>query len=574
MFSRTRLIVAAFCIAATARAQDPRLALGGGFQNAVVAAKNLELIGHGDKPGDMYNAGNLGDFGYLNSDFAFQGNLLVQGNFNGLQFWDISNPRIPALKLAFTCPGGQGDPSIYGKLVFMSVEEPRGRVDCGKGGVADSVSKDRFRGVRIFDISDMMHPKQVAAVQTCRGSHTHTLAVDPKDKANIYVYVGGTSFARSPSELAGCSGKAPAEDPNTSLFRIDIIQVPLAHPEQAKVIASPRVFADDKGNIAGLAKGGAHGENTQTTAETNQCHDITIYMAMGLAAGACAGNGILLDVSNPTKPKRIAEVSDPNFAYWHSATFSNDAKRILFTDEWGGGTQARCQKTDRPEWGADAIFTRDGKKLTFGSYYKLPVAQTAEENCVAHNGSLIPIPGRDIMAQAWYQGGVSIVEFSDAKKPREIAYFDRGPLDATKMLIGGAWGAYWYNGYIYSSEIGRGIDVLELKPSEFLSQNEIDAAKSITWKELNPQAQTKLVWPPTFSLARAYLDQLTRDNGLASARREMIAASLTEAEGKTGAARRAALAKLSSLIASDVRGASDPARVRWMADTIRELSAK
>src|SRR4051812_28603919 len=326
----TVAMLAALC-ALPAAAQDPRIGLGGGFQNAQSAAKNLELVGHGDKPEGMYNAQNLGDFGYLNSDLAFQGNTLFQGNFNGFQFWDISNVSKPTLKLAFPCPGGQGDLSIYGHLLFMSVEEARGRVDCAPGGVPDSVSKDRFRGVRIFDVSDMAHPKQIAAVQTCRGSHTHTLAVDPKDKKNIYVYVSGASFVRSPSEMASCSGRKPEEDPNTSLFRIDIIQVPLAHPEQAKVIASPRIFQTGS-NINGLYQGGAHGDSTMKNV-TNQCHDITIYMAMGIAAGACSGNGIILDVSNPAKPVRISEVSDPNFAYWHSATFSNDAKKVLYTDE-------------------------------------------------------------------------------------------------------------------------------------------------------------------------------------------------------------------------------------------------
>ena len=575
MISRKRVSVAATCIllsALTAAAQDPRIGLGGGFQNAQSAIRNLELVGHGDKPENMYNPQNLGDFGFLNSDLAFQGNTLFQGSFNGMQFWDISDVSKPTLKLAFPCPGGQGDPSIYGHLLFMSVEEPRGRVDCGAGGVPDSVSKDRFRGVRIFDVTDMAHPKQVAAVQTCRGSHTHTLAVDPKDKANIYVYVSGTSFVRSPNELASCSGRKPEEDPNTSLFRIDIIKVPLAHPEQAKVIASPRIFQTGT-NINGLYQGGGHGDTTIRNV-TNQCHDITIYMAMGIAAGACSGNGIILDVRNPSKPVRISEVSDPNFAYWHSATFSNDAKKVLYTDEWGGGTQPRCRTTDRRDWGADAIFTRDGRKLTPASYYKLPVAQTPEENCVAHNGSLVPVPGRDIMAQGWYQGGVSVVDFTDAAHPKEIAFFDRGPLDTTKMLIGGSWGAYWYNGHIFSSEIGRGIDILDLKPSEFMTQNEIDAAKSITWTELNPQAQTKLVWPATFSLARAYLDQLGRNDGLKADRREAIAAALAAAESNTGGARRSALAKLAASVEKDVKGAGDSARVQLLAGAVRDLSKK
>ncbi len=577
MTARTSIgtLAAALLFGATnLHAQDPRVGLAGGFQNAASAIRNLELVSHSDKPASFYNPANLGDFAFLNSDLAFQGTTVFQGSFNGFQIWDVSNTAKPQLKLLFPCPGGQGDPSIYGHLLFISVEETRGRVDCGKQGVQDTVSLDRFRGVRIFDVSDLMQPKQIAAVQTCRGSHTHTLAVDPNDKKNIYVYVSGTSSVRSPNELAGCSGKQPAEDPNTSLFRIDIIKVPLDSPQAAKVVASPRIFSDSAGNIAGLWKGGAHGEGTQATGVTNQCHDVTIYMAKHVAAGACSGNGIVLDVSDVVKPKRISEVSDPNFAYWHSATFSNDAKKVLYTDEWGGGTQPRCRVTDRPEWGADAIFTREGHRMTFASYFKLPVPQTPEENCVAHNGSLIPIPGRDVMAQGWYQGGVSVVDFTDAAHPKEIAFFDRGPIDPAKMLIAGSWGAYWYNGNIYSSEIGRGLDILKLAPSEFISQNEIDAAISVRWSEFNPQAQPEIVWPATFSLARAYLDQLVRNDGLGAARRDAVTSALAAAEQTSGGARRAALQSLAGTIDRDAGGAKDAPRVRLLAKAVRDLSTK
>src|SRR5256885_2053521 len=412
--------------------------------------------------------------------------------------------------------------SVYKNLLFMSVEETRGRVDCGAQGVVDTVSTDRFRGVRIFDVTDIDHPKQIADVQTCRGSHTHTLVTDPKDPANVYIYVSGTSSVRSNSELAGCSKAAPDVDPNTSLFRIEVIKVPLAAPQDAKVISTPRIFADSAGHIAGLWKGGTHGEGTQSTSETNQCHDITVYTAMGLAAGACSGNGILLDIRDPANPKRIADVTDPNFAYWHSATFSNDAKKVLFSDEWGGGMAPRCRSTDRPTWGADAIFTRSGNNLTTAGYYKLPVAQTEQENCVAHNGSLIPVPGRDIMAQGWYQGGVSVFDFTDPAHAKEIAFFDRGPMDSTKLILGGDWGTYWYNGHIYASEIDRGLDVLDLKPSDQLSQNEIDAAKLVRFETFNPQNQPKFVWPASYVVARAYLDQLVRDKGIAADRSTAI----------------------------------------------------
>ena len=454
----------------------------------------------------------------------------------------------------------------------MSVEDTRGRIDCGTQGVADTVSAERFRGVRIFDITDVGQPKQVAFVQTCRGSHTHTLVVDPRDSANVHVYVSGTSPVRPAGELAGCSGRPPAEDPNTALFRIEVIRVPLAAPQEARIVSTPRIFADTSGNIAGLWKGGKHSEGSQESAETDQCHDLTVYPEIGLGAGACAGNGILLDIKDPANPKRIAEVSDPNFAYWHSATFSNDGRTVLFTDEWGGGTAPRCRTTDRPEWGANAIFTLDGRKLVPQSYYKLPAAQTEQENCVAHNGSLVPVPGRDIMVQAWYQGGISVFDFTDPKQPMEIAYFDRGPMSATEMMISGYWSAYWYNGNIYGSEIGRGLDVFALQPSEQLTQNEIDAAKLVTMERFNPQMQQKIVWPASFSVLRAYVDQLVRRQGLASARTTAIARELDRVEKLAGTARRTALNRLAAQIDRDARGAADAAKVRALAASVRELA--
>jgi hypothetical protein len=435
------------------------------------------------------------------------------------------------------------------------------------------VSADRFRGVRIFDISDLDHPKQVAAVQTCRGSHTHTLVTDPNDAENVYIYVSETSVVRSPTELAGCSGKGPDEDPNTSLFKIDIIKVPLASPQDAKIVASPRLFADSAGDVNGLWKGGNHGEGTQTTTVTNMCHDITVYQEMGLAAGACSGNGILLDISDPAHPKRIAEVSDPNFSYWHSATFNNDATKVLFTDEWGGGAEAHCRATDPPKWGADAIFTLSNRALTLSGYYKLPAVQSDLENCVAHDGSLIPVPGRDILVQAWYQGGISIVDFTDAAHPAEIAYFDRGPLDAEKLGDGGGyWSAYWYNGYIVGSEITRGLDLLELTPSALLSQNEIDAAKLVKFDIFNPQHQPKFVWPASFAVARAYLDQLDRGHGLAKGRVSKIRSTLDKAEKQSGKKQADALMKLAGDLDREVQASSDPNRVMRLSASVTELA--
>jgi hypothetical protein len=475
---------------------DPRVGLRAGWTDAGEAARNLELVAHRDRPERFFNPAEMGDFGFANTDMAFQGNNLFLGNYNGFQVYDISDPTRPTLRTSVVCPGGQGDVSVYNNLLFMSVEETRGRTDCGTQGVADTVSTERFRGVRIFDISNLDSPRQVALVQTCRGSHTHTLVTDPKDNANVYLYVSGTGGVRPAAELAGCSGLRPEEDPNTSLFRIEVIQVPLAAPQQARVVNAPRIFADAAtGAIAGLWRGGTHGEGTQRTSETNQCHDITVYPEIGLAAGACSGNGILLDIRDVANPVRIDEVSDPNFAYWHSATFNNDGTKVIFTDEWGGGSAPRCQATDRPEWGANAIFTLENRKLEHDGYYKLPAPQTAMENCVAHNGSLIPVPGRDIMVQAWYQGGVSVFDFTDPANPVEIAYFDRGPMSANELVTGGYWSAYWYNGYIYASEIGRGLDVFRLVPSEHLSQNEINAARQVRMNQFNPQLQQKLTLP-------------------------------------------------------------------------------
>jgi hypothetical protein len=510
-----------------AQKNDPRVGLKPGSDDAGMVARNLELVGHLPKPPEFVGRGGLN---FANSDLAFRGHTLFLGNFHGLNFYDVEDPRKPRVRLSVECPGGQGDVSIYKHLLFMSVEAGNGRVDCGKQGVTGAVSPERFRGVRIFDVTNLEQPKQIAAIQTCRGSHTHTLIVDPDDTNNIYIYGSGTSGVRSAEELAGCS-LGDQNDPSSSRFSIDVIQVPLAAPQTAKIVNRPRIFSDPKtGALAGLHQGGNYGPGTQSSGMTASCHDITVYPEMGLAAGACQGNGILLDISDPVRPVRLDAVSDKNFAYWHSATFNNDGTKIVFTDEWGGGTSPRCRATDLPTWGANAIFDIVDHKLVFRSYYKLPAPQTDQENCVAHNGSIIPVPGRDIMAQAWYQGGLSIFDFTDSAKPVEIAYFDRGPYDGKAAVLAGYWSTYWYNGHVYGSEIARGLDIFALKPSEFLTKNEIDAAALVKVDEFNAQHQRRINYPPSFVVAQAYVDQLARSNGLPPAGIAVLRAALTRAD--------------------------------------------
>ena len=558
---------------APAGAADPRIGLGAGWMDAEEAAGNLELVSHVPRPEGFYDPAEMGSFGFANTDLAFSGDYAFLGNYNGFQIYDVSDPTSPTLRTSVVCPGGQGDLSVYRNLLFMSVEETRGRLDCGIQGVQDTVSTERFRGVRIFDISNLDQPRQVATIQTCRGSHTHTLVTKPGDTENVYIYVSGTGGVRPTAELGGCSGLSPQEDPNTSLFRIEVVQVPLAAPEQARVVSEPRIFADpETGEIAGLWRGGSHGPGTQETSQTSRCHDITVYPEIGLAGGACSGNGILLDISDPVNPRRIDEVTDPNFAYWHSATFNNDGSKLIFTDEWGGGTQPRCRATDRPEWGADAIFTLANRDLDHAGYYKLPAPQTGTENCVAHNGSLVPVPGRDIMVQAWYQGGISVFDFTDPDNPVEIAFFDRGPMSAEELTLGGYWSAYWYNGHIFGSEIGRGLDVFQLMPSEQLTRNEIEAAKTVQVDWFNPQLQQKLTWPASFVVARAYLDQLMRNNGLQDASR--VARELEQAERMEGAQQQAALAELATELESAAAGAGDPDRMRALAAVVRNLAGR
>jgi hypothetical protein len=615
---------------------DPRIDLRAGRTDPGEAIWNLRLVSKTPPSVEFAEGG-------INSDLAFSGHYAIQGNFNGYQVWDIANPSRPTLKTAYVCPASQSDVSVYQNLLFVSGENLAARLDCGTQGIEDTVSAERLRGLRIFDISDIANPRNVGNVQTCRGSHTHTLLVDPKDRQHVYVYISGQAPVRSPSELAGCVS-AP-RDPSTALFRIEVIKVPLADPNQARIVSSPRIFTDlvappthgeapedsiaeAKAVAEAKANGGFvgtfHGkeevihpmwvaelldstvkarngtgaptaadsaalrqalpgivaaaikaqqaEMPDSTAGPTQCHDITVYPAIGLAGGACAGYGLLLDISDPAHPVRIAAASDSNFSYWHSATFDNEGTRILFTDEWGGGMQAKCRKTDKPEWGANAIFTlKNRRTMEFQSYYKLPVPQTSTENCVAHNGSLIPIPGRDVMVQAWYQGGISVFDWTDPKRPREIAYFDRGPLDSTQLELGGHWSAYWYNGVIVGSEITRGLDILELEPSAFISKNEIDAAKSVRLDYFNAQTQVRFTWPKTFSLARAYVDQLERLGSGEAGRVAAYRAALDRAERAPEPERRNTLGRLATRLEAEAGEAGDPAKARALAGVVREL---
>jgi uncharacterized protein (DUF305 family) len=448
---------------------------------------------------------------FSNTDVAFRDDIMVAGSYHGFNIYELGDDGHPDLTASVVCPGGQGDVSIVDDLLIMSVEETRGRVDCGLEGVTDEISEARFRGLRIFDISDLTRPKQVGAVQTCRGSHTHSVVSGPDADGKLIVYNSGISRVRDEEELPGCFDESPGDD-RTALFRIDVIEIPVDNPKASRIIDSPTVFADpETGALAGLWRGGDHGEDTQETSRTDECHDITVFPSLNLAAGACSGNGILFDITDPSAPERIDAVSDSGFAYWHSATFNNDGSKVLFTDEWGGGTRPRCRTYDPLTWGADAIYDIVDGKLVFRSHFKMPAPQGETENCVAHNGSIIPVPGRDIFAQAWYQGGLSIIDFTDSANPIEIAYFDRGPIDDTDLVTGGYWSTYWYQGRIYGTEIIRGIDVFALVPSQHLSANEIAAAEKANQGGLfNPQQQFPVTWPSEPTVSLAYLDQWLR----------------------------------------------------------------
>ncbi len=589
---------------------DPREKLRAGFRDAGQSISNLTLVAEMPKPAGFFDPANPAGYpalkankdarpgedpryapekmskdeptysdrtpllSFAQTDMAFSGDRLFVGNYHGFNTYRLGENGVPAQVGSVVCAGGQGDVSVVGNLLIMSVEQYRGRVDCGAQGNQGEVNKARFRGIRIFDISDLARPRQVGLVQTCRGSHTHSVVKGPEGDGKILVYVSGTSGVRKPEELARCNDMPSS---NTSYFRIDVVEIPVANPAAARIIDSPAVFADLKtGELAGLWKGGDHGDNTQDTAPTDQCHDITVFPSRKLAAGACSGNGIIFDISDPRKPKRIDVVNDPGFAYWHSATFNNDGTKVIYTDEWGGGGRARCRTQDRKDWGADAIYDIVNGKLIRRGTYKLPAVQSEQENCVAHNGSIIPVPGRDIMVQAWYQGGLSVFDFTDSSKPTEIAHFDRGPIDDKRDVMGGYWSTYFYRGRIYGTEIARGLDVLALKPSAQLSANEIAAAGLAEHgPTFNPQDQHPITWPAVPVVARAYADQLRRSGALESGFDQRLVAALAEADGRIAAnAKDTALAVRLRALAAESGKASGDKRHAGLAKVLGEIAAR
>jgi hypothetical protein len=647
--------------AAPSAASDPRVGLAAGVHDAAEAASNLSVLSR-TRPAPGFE-------GFTHADIAFTGRYAVQGTYGGFAIWDVAAPASPVLVSQYNCPASQNDVSVYQqRLLFMSAEAYNGRLDCGSQGIppTDSVSAERIRGIRIFDISDIANPRYITSVQTCRGSHTHTLVEDARDPANVYIYVSGSAPVRSPREMPGCVSARPAQDPNSSLFRIEVIRVPVDDPMASAIVASAR-FLDElapnpvrtaeapedraarlaavereraaggfvimdpasglervanpfavmisldsianargavqlppppdgtpvsgfeprptyehsaadtaalRAALPGIVRAQFEVQRSLPSTGPNQCHDITVYPELGLAGGACGGYGLLLDIRDPLDPTRLHAVADSNFAYWHSATFNNDGTKILFSDEWGGGGSPKCRATDPKEWGADAIFTIDPatRQMEFQSYYKIPAPQTSLENCVAHNGSLIPIPDRDIMVQGWYQGGISVFDWTDPANPTEIAFFDRGPSDPNRQGSGGVWSVYWYNGYMFSSEIARGLDITDLVPSPYVSANEINAAKTVIYPYFNAQTQPRFVWPASFALACAYVDQLERGGGLGAARISAVRSTLFRAESASSEQRRGLLTTLASELNADAASAGDPAKVRKLADAVSQLA--
>ena len=613
----------------SAPAEDPRVGLAAGLFDAEEAIWNMDMLSTTPPPADFV--------GSTNSDLAFYKNYAIQGNYNGFIIWDITNPEKPKVAVDFLCPASQSDVSIYENLLFVSGEGLGGRLDCGTEGVDEAISQDRLRGIRIFDISNIQEPEYLANVQTCRGSHTHSVLKDPNDDENVYIYVSGSAPVRPAEEMPECVNAMPEEDPNSSLFRIEVIKVPLNNPQDAAIASSPRIFEDleappthslspadlkrireaeeqgafvveiggsprvipdrfvnqlmgnvmeERGNETGeptaadsaalreqlpeiVAQMFGNGDNEERG--PNQCHDITLYPEIGLAGGACEGYGLLLDIKDPLNPQRIDAVADSNFAYWHSATFNNDGSTVLFTDEWGGGGQPKCRADDPMEWGANAIFSiNDKNEMIFESYYKMPASQTEQENCVAHNGSMIPIPGRDIMVQSWYQGGISVFDYTDPKNPVEIAFHDRGPISADQMALAGSWSIYWYNGVLVNSEISRGLDIFQLKPSAYLTENEISASRTVELDQFNPQGQLRFSWPASYALAHAYLDQISRNRDLSAEEITAARQSLIESEQRSGRRQANMLRDLAERIDSQSVPGSE--KITQFIETVRNLS--
>ncbi|MFE7216921.1 LVIVD repeat-containing protein [Streptomyces sp. NPDC001698] len=437
------LVLTSFGMVGPSTAQDRDLGV-----DEISHSANIKPLANVPRQGPLANA--------THSDLAFYGNYAIQGTYAGFTIYNIQNPTKPETISQMACNGGQGDPTVSedGKLLFVSVDTPQSDPSCASTN-SNAANPNAWEGIRIFDISDKQNPKYVKSVRTDCGSHTHTyVPTDGGDTAYLYI----SSYGPSPA-FPHCQ---PPHD------KISIVKVPLDDPDSASVVATPVLFPD----------GGA--------GATAGCHDITVFPEKDLAAGACMGEGALIDISDPTKPYVITSATDANFAFWHSATFTNDGNRVVFTDELGGGGAPTCNEQIGPNRGADAIFDikgeGDNRELVFRSYFKIPRMQQQTENCVAHNGSLIPAKHRDMMVQAWYQGGVSVIDFTDPDHPKEIGYFERGPLSKETLQTGGSWSAYWYNGRIYSSDITKGLDVLQLTGAPA-------SANRVRLDFMNPQTQ-------------------------------------------------------------------------------------
>jgi hypothetical protein len=424
----------------------------------IVSSSNLRQVAHLPKQAPLDTPGSY------NTDWAFQGRYAYGGNYNGFTVYDISRPTAPTIAAQVLCPGAQNDVSVSGDLLFLSTDAQRTDDSCASAGSTAALPGDRWEGVKVFDISDPLTPKHITSVKTACGSHTHTLVPGKRREKALYLYV---------SSYTGGSSTPNCAQPHD---QISIIKVPLRKPAEAAVVATPVLFPD----------GGFPGAPGRSA--TSGCHDITAYPAKDLAAGACMGDGVLFDISRRTAPRIITTVRDTaNFAFWHSATFNTKASKVVFTDELGGGGSPTCNPTVGPQRGADAVCDivgrGDDRRLVFRSYFKIPRTNTDTENCVAHNGSLIPVKGRDIMVQAWYQGGISVWDFTDSANPREIGFWERGPLSATQLVLGGSWSAYWYNGFIYSNDIAKGLDVLQIR------DRRTDPARRVHVGVLNVQTQ-------------------------------------------------------------------------------------
>ena len=399
-----------------------------------------------------------GDF---NSDLAFEDGFAYQGNYDGFAIWDVRKPGRPKLVSQVHCPGSQNDITVNDGIVVTSTDSRRTDDSCNSAATSTPSAPTTWEGLKIFDVRDPTNPRYVKGVRTDCGSHTHTVLPERK---RLLIYVQSYDIA---ADRFACEG--PHD-------KISIVEIPRDDPDSSEVIAEPVLFPD----------GGNPGEPGGTERATTGCHDITVYQQIGLAAGACTGQGVILDIRNPEAPKVLSSVEDPNFAFWHSATISNDGKKVLFTDEKGGGSGPECNPTVGPNRGADAIYNiQDPANPKFVSYWKIPRTQTNTENCVAHNGNLIPVKNRDILVQAWYQGGISIIDWTNPRKIRELAYFDRGPIDETRLVLGGSWSAYFYNGLIFSSEIQRGFDTFA-----FLDPVVLRALRNISGT-LNAQTQER-----------------------------------------------------------------------------------